>query len=155
MVIMLKNIKYKETQSQTEGAWLLALLWWLGGFFPENSPPSGYPPQGQEGSFVLGTWHLHMIRYDPSHSKADQKETRLQHTDKEITRNQVSRSQGLVQGGLATQVGLGAASWPVSCRPRPAPEFAGGNCLPVWVRPVQCSTIWALVSSCPSIAGGS
>lgn len=87
-----------------------------------------------------------MIHYDPSHSKAAQKETRLQRTDKEIAWNQVSRSQGLVQGGLATQVGLGAASWPVSCRPRPAPVFAGGNCLPVWVRPVQCSTIWALVS---------
>lgn len=105
MVIMLKNIKYKETQSQTEGAWLLALLWWLGGFFPENSPPSGYPPQGQEGSFVLGTWHLPMIHYDPSHSKAAQKETRLQRTDKEIAWNRVSKGQGLVQGGWGVEGG--------------------------------------------------
>lgn len=96
-----------------------------------------------------------MIHYDPFHSKTEQKETRLQHTDEETTWNQVSGSQGLVQGGLATRVGLGEASWPVSCRPQPAPEFAGGNRLPVWVRPVQCSTIWSLVPSCPSTVGGS
>lgn len=35
------------------------------------------------------------------------------------------------------------------------PRVCRGKCLPVWVRPVQCSTIWALVPSSPSTAGGS
>lgn len=69
MVIMLKingtkgnKIRSRDTVASRSA--LVALRLGLEVFFPEHNPPSGFLPQGQEGSFVLGSWHLLMIHYD-------------------------------------------------------------------------------------------
>lgn len=64
---------------------------WLPAASAQISAPSAFHLLGAEvGSFVLGSWHLAEIHYDPFHAEVNQKETKLKQAVKKPAWNQVS-----------------------------------------------------------------